>query len=197
MKLTLEPLLRLEQRLELKQELKLYLPGEFADYLNIEEDQDFGLLMKSLPFLCLHEFSHPLYDKKKISIPKVQAPLGIDHQGNFYHNALETGIDRAAMLLGPSIGRYSSKEMYSAHYAMMERIFRDHFELEKYPQEPTFMARLYCQIKEHQEKTASDILKKKLENLIEQADSSGINDQRFERIVKSYTDVYQGTEVRS
>ena len=70
MELRLELRQKLEQKLELKLELRqqvlepilTMLPSEFLPHLNIEVEEDQEALIKSLPFLVLHEYSHPLQD---------------------------------------------------------------------------------------------------------------------------------------
>ncbi|MBI4983137.1 hypothetical protein HZC32_00630 [Candidatus Woesearchaeota archaeon] len=203
MELRQQLILRLTQRMELRQELQqellLALPEEFASYLNIERDTDFNLLLKSLPFLSLHEFSHPLYDRGAIIIPK-PAELNLEDKREYYNNAVEVGIDRAAVLIGPELKRYTLEQMFQAHYAMMERVFRDHFDLEKFPPEPTFIARLYAEIKEHQNETQSAVLRKNLERLIEKADQNFLgkvpDKYTFNLIVEEYFSVYQNTKLR-
>jgi len=179
---------KIEQRQEIKQQLALYIPEDFAEYIDIETDEDIGLLKKSLPFLCLHEFSHPLYSRGRIVIPEPSCR-------ELYHNGIETGIDKAAMLLGPLLGRYTHEEMLLSHYAMMERVFRDHFDLKKYSDNessPTFIARLYAEIKEHREQTINSVLKSKLEQLLKIADSN-ISSHSFSDVVKEYSQIYHQT----
>ncbi len=190
--------IRLGQKMELRQvqlqlspqlQLLQYIPDEFKPHVNIEEDDDVELLRRSIPFLALHEFSHPLYSQKKVDI---SLPPDADH------DATETGIDKAAMLLGPRVG-VSPEKMYSAHTAMMERVFRDYLELKRFEPNVSLLARFYCQIKEHHGQTREDILKKRLEQLISQAEknaSSFAGREVFERKVTSYAEIYRHTFLR-
>ncbi len=203
MDLSLSQVLRIEQKLQQSQEhrltlvqkLALYTPPEFQRYISIEKDNDLDLFMQSLPFLVFHEFSHPLYVKGKIEIPGNPPP----------GNGLETGIDKAGMLLGSRIGRYTQEQMYQSHTAMMERAFRDHFELKKFPLELSFLARLYVEIQEHQEKTKNEVLKRKLGNLQQQAEAyieeQSLREDKnvkcsFNALVREYASVYQNTQFR-
>lgn len=196
--------IKLSQKLELKQEqvqlqlaqkLQLYLPPEFARYIDIEDDEDINLLRRSVAFLALHEFSHPLYNKRKVSIPAENLPENLPF--NYRHNAIEVGIDKSAMLLGPQAG-ITPERMYVSHLAMMERIFRDHFELRKFPCELSLLARFYCEIKEHQKEAKDDILRKKMEKLLGQAEKEIIGlpgAGRFDEVAGLYSKVYQGTKL--
>jgi len=176
---------RLELKLELQQKVMLSLPKEFSSYINIEKDEDVPLLKRSLPFLVLHELSHPLYSAGKLFIP-------IPVFGESYHNGIETGIDRASMLLGPLLQRYTAEEMLQSHYAMMERIFRDEFQLKKHFSEATFLARAYAEIKMHREQTISPELRSKLERLLKVADEN-IPSPSFGAIVQEYSQIYRQT----
>lgn len=60
--------LRMEQRLKQAQ-LQQYLAHDFHQYINLEDGADYELLKESMPFLVLHEVSHPLYDDGEIVIP--------------------------------------------------------------------------------------------------------------------------------
>lgn len=189
-KLELRPELRLEQRhkLRLEQRLMLYVPTEFQPHINIEMDEDIELLRKSIAFLSLHEFSHPLYSRGKVQIP-LPTPL----PAQYGHNAIETGIDKAAMLLGDKNG-ISTENMINSHLAMMERAVRDYLISKKYQPEMTLFARFYAEIQEHHAHAQNDIQKKKLEvllGLVQQnlpGEKSAFQDQ-----VEQYAPIYRGT----
>ncbi len=187
-------LVQIQLAIRLEQRLELYIPEEFKRYINLEEDDDRELLAASLPFLALHEFSHPLHAKGKIHIPL------LPYAG---HNALETGIDKAAMLLGPHIEKYlpewvrlHEEQMYLSHYAMMQRVFRDHFTHRRFKTDIPFIARLYCEIREHKEQTQNDTLKKQLEELIKTADHVISDKNNFNALIAEYTQIYKGTTLR-
>ncbi|MBI2669015.1 hypothetical protein HYX14_04175 [Candidatus Woesearchaeota archaeon] len=95
--------LRQELRLEQRLELSNYIAHDFHEYINIEDDEDQPLLRESLPFLVLHELSHPLEDKGRIYIPQLQLSDRLSEKitPSGYQNGFETSIDKAGMLLGP------------------------------------------------------------------------------------------------
>ncbi len=197
--------LSLEQKLELKQsqeqlplqlQLQLYLPPEFAEYLDFEKDEDTELLRRSIAFLSLHEFSHLLYDRGKVTIPtREEAGSLTEMPGLYDHNATEVGIDKSAMLLGPTQG-ITAENMHLSHTAMMERVFRDCFEQRKRQIDHTLLARCYCEIKEHSGETRDDLLKKKLERMLRTAEREIAVDQEvFQRKVALYSMIYRNTRL--
>lgn len=200
--------LRLEQRLELrlkvmqelKLELKQTLPEEFREFINIEEDGDSDILMQSLPFLALHELSHPLYDKGYVEIPKREPEFKYrDFEWLWGHNTIEVGIDRAAILIGSLICGYSAEEMCASHLAMVERIFRDLLELEKFPIDYSFLARLDCALKEHfkftkRYKEEIQNLEKELREHLEENLSEKIL-KDYGQLVEFYGKIYSGTKI--
>lgn len=192
-----------EQRIELGQRLiqmlKCYLPHEFSSFINLEKDEDMELMLKSLPFLAFHELSHPLYDRGGIvEIPLVEeVALSGDHGGpsKYYHNATEVGIDKSAMLLGPRVREYTPQQMYDSHLVMMERVFRDKFQLKKPPIDFTFIARLYCEIEAHQAAVDDSKVKTKLGELMEMARSNMLDLEALDEVAGKYSAVYTGTRL--
>ncbi len=195
-----------EQRIELKQRLVLILrqclPEEFSSYINLEKDEDINLMLKSVPFLSLHELSHPLYDKGGIvEIPQVKeisfngTNNGSYDLSKYYHNATEVGIDKSAMLLGPLMKEYILLQMYESHLALMDRVFRDNFELKKFPVDFTFMARLYCEIKAHGADVDDSKMKLRLDELLGMARSNMPNLELFDEVVEKYAVVYKETKI--
>ena len=195
---TLELKLKHRQSVELDLKLLQKLPPEFTDFLNIEKDEDIALLKACLPFLTLHEYSHPLQAKVLVYVPTAEEPTikTTDMaQKDYFHNANEVGIDRSAMLLGSRIGYYSPIEMFCSHTAMMERIFRDFFTLNKFTPEITFVARLYAEMKEHF--IIEGVLpeyKAKLEQLMGLAEGK-YPAEDFNAVVEQYGKVYTGTKL--
>jgi hypothetical protein len=186
------------QSIELSQRLLQKLPEEFTNFLNIEKDEDRTLLKVCLPFLTLHEYSHPLQAKGLVYVPQVEeliVKIANMAQRDYHHNANEVGIDKSAMLLGPRIGHYSPVDMVRSHTAMMERIFRDYFTINKFTPEITFVARLYVEMKEHF--MTEGVLpehKAKLEQLMGLAEGR-FPAEDFHTIVEQYGKVYAGTNL--
>ncbi len=197
-----EPRLEHRQSPELCLKLLQKLPEEFTNFLNIEKDEDRTLLRACLPFLTLHEYSHPLQAKGLVYVPKVEE-LTVNTadmaKRDYFHNANEVGIDKSAMLLGSriehKIGHYSLIEMVCSHTAMMERIFRDFFTLNKFTPEITFVTRLYAEMKEHL--MIENVLpehKAKLEQLMGLAEGR-FPAEDFNAVVEQYGKVYTGTRL--
>ncbi|MBI4981358.1 hypothetical protein HZC30_07445 [Candidatus Woesearchaeota archaeon] len=198
--LKLEQKLEQRQSIELSQKLLLKLPSEFTGFLNLGKDEDTPLLRACLPFLTLHEYSHPLQAKGLVYVPKAEE-LTLNtadiSQRSYHHNANEVGIDKSAMLLGPRIGYYSPMEMVCSHTAMMERVFRDYFTLEKFPPEITFVARLYAEMKEHA--TANYVPpehRAKIDQLMSLAEGR-FPAKEFNAVVEQYGKVYVITSLVS
>ncbi|MBW2964338.1 hypothetical protein KY363_02665 [Candidatus Woesearchaeota archaeon] len=203
---------KLEQRLELKQELvhelKLILALEFSDFITFEDDEDIGLLEESLPFLMLHEVSHPLHSYGFVQIPSVSLPCDVaeavasDHTfGDVYHHDTEIVIDRSGIYLGQKSCGYALQEMIRSHAAITERVFRDVFKLGKHPPHYGFIARLDAVLRIHEGMARADGLNARVVGLYQEAEKHsqavfGPDDQRvYSEIVKGYMDVYRNTRV--
>ena len=94
--------LKLELKLQLLKPVLTLIPPEFEGYINIEEDADVELLMESLPFLVLHEYSHPLQDAGRLAVPEYKHSMALNTTTDqeLYHDANETGIDKGSILVG-------------------------------------------------------------------------------------------------
>lgn len=194
----LELKLKQKQSVELSLKLLQKLPDEFTGFLDIEKDGDRDLLKACLPFLTLHEYSHPLQAKGLVYVPTVEElivnPTDMTQRG-YVHNANEVGIDKSAMLLGSRIGHYSPIEMVCSHTAMMERIFRDFFTINKFTPEIAFVARLYAEMKEHlMTESVLPEHKAKLEQLMSLAEGR-FPAEDFNAVVEQYGKVYVGTKL--
>jgi hypothetical protein len=204
MELRLELRQKLEQKLELKLELKqqllapilTMLPSEFAPYLNIEVEEDQEVLIKSLPFLVLHEYSHPLQAAGRLIVPQFNSKNEYPafHIHSLIHDANETGVDKGSILAGISIGKYTAEQMYSSYATMVGRVFNDIFDNSReiegyYP----FLARLHAGLTENSKHTTSKEL------LIEQKNLLGLLENRvkseeFFEVSKIYQKIYQQTK---
>ena len=204
MELRLELSQKLEQKLELKLQLRqqllepilTMLPSEFAPYLNIEIEEDQEVLIKSLPFLVLHEYSHPLQDSGRLIVPqlKTEKTYSNFHVHSLIHDANETGIDKGSILAGISIGKYSAEQMYSSYATMVGRVFNDILENSRelegyYP----FLARLYAGLKENSKHTTEKELLVE-QNILLQMLESHVKDDEFFEVSQLYQQIYQQTK---
>ncbi len=193
--------LRLEQRVQLLQ-LNLCLPEEFLEFINLEDDEDRLLLMESLPFMVLHEVSHPLYDYGKVYIPELKPSKRLTGRITElgYHNAVEIGIDRSAMLIGPLACRYPTEVMVQSHVAIAERIYRDMFKTHKFPVEEGLLARLQAALQANKEDVEGALQARvaKMERSID----SAVKEKQYHRnygiykdLVAAYSRVYGDTRM--
>jgi len=204
LQLRLEPRLtqKLELRVELVQQLQLVLPDEFEEFICFEGDEDIGLLEESLPFLILHEACHPLSSRRVLEIPhpnlNESEEEAVDQNPNFngiIHNANEIGIDRGAIIIGPSVG-YSLQRMIEAHTAISERVVRDTFEYGKIDADFAFLARVYAGLREHEEQT-KDRMKERIivaSQIISENVPKDIS-LLFHDFVAKYRMIYKDTQI--
>lgn len=200
----------LELKMQLKQkmehvpllQLKQVIPKEFQEFINLEGDEDLELLEKSLPFLVLHEVSHPLYDEGFVYIPEMQPSKRLE--GNIskmgYFNIMEVGIDKSGILAGQLACSFTEEQMYASHLAIAQRIYRDMFEIDKFPVEENLLARLEAELKMHKRKSI-DPLRENISDLqtkingkmkeVKYRKNFGI----YQDLVSAYARVYQGTSI--
>ncbi len=196
--------MRQVQRLEHRLSLQAYIPEEFQHFIKIENDKDLPLLKQSLPFLVLHEVSHPLFDEGYITVPELVP------QGEFagyvteigYQQALETGLDKAAMVIGQEVCRFPRAKIYSAHLAIVQRVYRDMVEQRKQPLDEGLLARLEAELQYHTPR-APEGWQEKIEELrgkINEAMRKELQPRSmfgiYEDMVRSYEVVYDKTLVR-
>jgi hypothetical protein len=97
--------LELSQKLELKQESILALKQEFSradEFITFEDIDDPELMASFIPFLTLHEVSHPLQTRGYLVLPNDDfdyRQLPAQLVNSVRHNASEVGIDRGAFYL--------------------------------------------------------------------------------------------------
>ncbi len=198
----LRQVLRLEQRQELKLEMKQMIPKEFMEFINLESDDDLDLLKKSLPFLVLHEVSHPLYDDGRINIPKLRPSQRLQQRITElgYIQAFEIGIDAGAMLIGEGACDYSPAKLYRSHAAIAERVHRDIFKLHKFEPEYGFLARIEAVLQENGERSCGSARSSihEMENTINEDVKKAIFGKGFTiytDMVKAYRRVYKETSL--
>lgn len=192
--------LRLEQRLELRQ----MLAHDFMEFINIEDDNDQELLQESLPFLVLHEVSHPLHDEGYVTIPPLKPSRRLQEclDVSVYQQAEEVGIDKAAVLIGQQVLRHTEQQMIQAHIALVERVYRDMFQLEAVPFHNGFLARLQAELAVQQERGLDRAMYDRLTTIGKQIDE-GVCQQLYRKnyglhrdLIHAYKRVYRGTTVQ-
>ena len=187
-----------KQRLALEQ----HLAHDFKGFIDLQDSGDLNLLDECLPFLVLHEVAHPLHSRGDVNIPKIkpsQQLYGrISELG--YQMAVETGIDKAAMIIGEMIG-YTKQDMIQANAAITQRVFRDVFDLQKVPFGEGFIARLHGELKIHKTAGMTRSLYDRVTRLEEKAEKE-VKDRLlgktygvYSDLVSAYARVYRGTTV--
>lgn len=204
MTLEMRPQLVQEQRLEQRLGLRQMLAHDFMEFINIEDDEDRELLEESLPFLVLHEVSHPLYDEGYVTIPPLKPSRRLQERldVSVYQQALEVGIDKAAVLIGQQVLQHSEQQMIQAQVALVERVYRDMFQLEVVPFHNGFLARLQAELAVHQEHGLDLILYDRLTAIRKQI-GEGVRQQLYHKsyglhtdLIHAYQRVYRGTTIQ-
>ncbi|MBI2139217.1 hypothetical protein HYU13_06515 [Candidatus Woesearchaeota archaeon] len=193
--------LSMEQSLEMRQVLiqqsLAYIPEEFRQFITFEGDDDTELLEASLPFLFLHEASHPAQAKGKLYVPEASAALSDDQAK---HNANEVGIDKGSYLLGTAFCGLSPDDMYGSHAAITQRVFRDMLELQKIKTCPSMLARLEAELREHGEGTSDGGIReliRELLNTVETPWRGKGNPSDYQTLVSQYRDIYRKTSLKT
>jgi hypothetical protein len=141
----------LEQRLELRQELQqelvqiqealLLLQKDFYIKLEMDSDEDWDVLKESMPFLVMHELSHPPLDKYRSKF-------------TYYdHNAKEVCVDGFGLESAVRVCGYTLGEIVDSHAALAGRVFKDAFEQQKIDPDPKFLARIVVELEVHSSET--------------------------------------------
>lgn len=204
MTLEMRPQLVQEMRLEQRLGLRQMLAHDFMEFINIEDDEDQELLEESLPFLVLHEVSHPLHDAGYVTIPPLRPSRRLQEymDVNVSQHALEVGIDKSALLIGQLVLQHSEPQMIQAQVALVERVYRDMFQLEVVPFHNKFLARLQAELAVQQERGLDRELYGRLTTLEKKIDE-GVRQQLYRKnygfhtdLIHAYQRVYRGTTVQ-
>ena len=119
-----------------------------------------------------------------------------------YQQALETGLDRAAIMMGMAICGYNENMMFTAQLAITKRVYRDVVEQRRLPLDEGFLARLEAELDLHRPRSVPlrkeivevrDAIHKAMQ---EELTPRGVFDI-YEAMVASYAVVYSKTTVQS
>jgi len=183
-------------KLECRQQLQTLVPTEFEDFISFESDEDIPLLQESLPFLILHETSHPLYSFGKLHVPEEIELPNYDTQTDT--NALEVGIDRGSYILGTTACKLSPDEVYKSHIAIAERVIRDMLEIDKVPATLSMIARLDAEVQQHLQETKNPQLQQRMQALTERIEDYikvESNIHIYRRVRDQYQQIYRTTRL--